>query len=62
MNRSLHFSASAVLALIMEATCFGQRYMQINLVSNTQESFLYRSSTDKPLGYIPRLRQQVVGL
>src|SRR5882672_2820683 len=35
MKMSLRFTASAVLAMIMEATCFGQQYTQINLVSNT---------------------------
>src|SRR5712671_7880593 len=35
MKMSLRFTVSAVLALIMEATCFGQQYTQINLVSNT---------------------------
>src|SRR5260221_11910930 len=32
---SLRFTASAVLAMIMQGTCFGQQYTQINLVSNT---------------------------
>src|SRR6266404_8079972 len=35
MKMSLRFTASAVLAMIMEATCFGQQYTQTNLVSNT---------------------------
>src|SRR5258706_3474986 len=35
MKMSLRFTASAILATIMEATCFGQQYTQINLVSNT---------------------------
>jgi uncharacterized protein (TIGR03118 family) len=35
MKMSLRFTASAVLALIMGAACFGQHYTQTNLVSNT---------------------------
>ena len=34
MKMSLRFTASAVLALIMGTTCFGQHYTQTNLVSN----------------------------
>src|SRR5882757_7534538 len=34
MKMSLRFAASAVLALIMGAACFGQHYTQTNLVSN----------------------------
>jgi len=34
MKMSLRFTASAVLALIMGAACFGQHYTQTNLVSN----------------------------
>src|ERR1700720_1781603 len=34
MKMSLRFTASAVLALITGAVCFGQHYTQINLVSN----------------------------
>jgi uncharacterized protein (TIGR03118 family) len=36
MKMTLRFTASAVLALIMGAGCFGQQYSQTNLVSNTQ--------------------------
>jgi len=35
MKMSVRFTASAVLALIMGAACFGQHYTQTNLVSNT---------------------------
>src|SRR5712672_1798558 len=35
MKMSLRFTVSAVLAMIMEAACFGQQYTQTNLVSNT---------------------------
>jgi uncharacterized protein (TIGR03118 family) len=35
MKMSLRFTASAVLAMIMQAACFGQQYTQTNLVSNT---------------------------
>ncbi len=35
MKMSLRLTASAVLALIMGAACFGQHYTQTNLVSNT---------------------------
>src|SRR5712664_2765279 len=34
MKMSVRFTASAVLALIMGAACFGQHYTQTNLVSN----------------------------
>jgi uncharacterized protein (TIGR03118 family) len=34
MKMSLRFTASAVVALIMGAACFGQHYTQTNLVSN----------------------------
>jgi len=34
MKISLRFAVSGVLALIMEAACFGQHYTQTNLVSN----------------------------
>ena len=34
MKMSLRFAASAIVALIMGATCFGQHYAQTNLVSN----------------------------
>jgi len=34
MKMSLRFTASAVLALIMGTTCFGQHYTKTNLVSN----------------------------
>src|SRR5713226_10332323 len=34
MKMSLRFTASAVLALIMGAACFGQHYAQTNLVSS----------------------------
>lgn len=35
MKTSLRFGTSAALALIMGSACFGQRYNQTNLVSNT---------------------------
>jgi Helix-turn-helix domain len=35
MKTSLRFGISAALVLIMGAACFGQRYTQTNLVSNT---------------------------
>src|SRR5580704_5288568 len=35
MKMPLRFTASAVLALVMGAACFGQHYAQTNLVSNT---------------------------
>jgi uncharacterized protein (TIGR03118 family) len=35
MKMSLRFTASAILALIMGAACFGQHYTQTNLVSST---------------------------
>src|SRR5580700_3246835 len=35
MKVSLRFTASAILALISGAACFGQHYTQTNLVSNT---------------------------
>ena len=35
MKMPLRFTASAVLALVMGAACFGQHYTQTNLVSNT---------------------------
>src|SRR5260370_42462992 len=35
MKTSLRFGISAALVLIMGAACFGQRYAQTNLVSNT---------------------------
>jgi hypothetical protein len=34
MKVSLRFTASAILALISGAACFGQHYTQTNLVSN----------------------------
>jgi hypothetical protein len=34
MKMSLRFTAGAILALNMGATCFGQHYTQTNLVSN----------------------------
>lgn len=35
MKMSLRFTAGALLALIMQAVCFGQHYTQTNLVSTT---------------------------
>src|SRR5258708_7605604 len=35
MKMSLRVTASAVLAMITQAACFGQQYTQTNLVSNT---------------------------
>jgi hypothetical protein len=35
MTRLLRFAAGAALALITGAACFGQHYIQTNLVSNS---------------------------